>query len=162
MRPLSSRLSAVIVPQPTALCRPDSAVLETWGGKMIGEGPDAPQGIGQQCLPLRVAEEVDLHPRIVATSMTRAVITRHCPWLVLQRSSVMPTALMPRVAGHRCRPTRGIVGVDLHLRKATTLSLRLAITIMNPHLTETVLCRSRSGTDLERLDLILDIRGCEV
>jgi hypothetical protein len=103
---------------------------------MIGEGPNVTQGIGQRCLSLRVAEEVDLHLRIVATSLPRAVITRHCPRLLLQRSSVMPTALMPRVAGHRCLPTRGKFGVDLHLRKATTLTLRLTITIMNPHLTD--------------------------
>jgi hypothetical protein len=37
-------------------------------------------------------------------------LTRHCPRLLLQRSSVMPTALMPRVAGHRCLPTRGKLG----------------------------------------------------
>ncbi len=98
---------------------------------MIGEGPNAHQGIGQRCLPLRVVEEMDLHPRIVATSMPRAVITKHYPRLMLQRSSVMPTALMPRVAGHRCLPTRGKVGVDLHLRKATTFPLCLTITIMN-------------------------------
>jgi hypothetical protein len=103
---------------------------------MIWEGPNAPQGIGQRCLPLRLAEEVDLHPRIVATSMPRAVISTHCPRLLLQRSSVMPTALMPRVAGHRCLPTGGKVGVDLHLRKATTLSLRLTIIIMKPYLTD--------------------------
>ncbi len=79
---------------------------------------------------------MDLHPRIVATSMPRAVITTLYSRLLLQRSSVMPTALMPRVAGHRCLPARGKVGVDLHLCKATTLSLRLIITIMNPHLTD--------------------------
>jgi hypothetical protein len=34
-------------------------------------------------------------------------------------------------------PTQeGKVGADLHLRKATTLTLRLAITIMNQHLTD--------------------------
>jgi hypothetical protein len=62
----------------------------------------------------------------------------------LQRASVMPAAVIPRVAGHQCLPKRGRVGVDMHLRKATTLIPRSAITITNPHLTDTL----RSITNL--------------
>ena len=65
---------------------------------------------GHRCLPKGMTEEVDLHLRIVATSIPRTVITRHCLRLLLLRLSLMPAAVDTWVAGHRCLPRRGKLG----------------------------------------------------
>jgi hypothetical protein len=60
-------------------------------------------------------------------------------------SKVIATAPQPNASGDGSAASRpsmptqeGEVGVDLHLRKATLLTLRLATTITNPHLTDTL------------------------
>ncbi len=68
------------------------------------EAPDTPQGFGLRCLSKGMTEEVDLHLRIVATSIPRTVITRHRVRLLLLRLSLMPAAVDTWVAGQQCLP----------------------------------------------------------
>jgi hypothetical protein len=71
---------------------------------MEGPAPYIPQGVGQQCLPLELTEEVDLHLRIVATSNPRLAITAYHLGVLQLRRAVEQAAVIPRVAGHEYLP----------------------------------------------------------